>query len=93
MLTKLRKARFDNANYWRKLGQNLGLRAGTLNVFEQNYPRDVDRCLDECLTKWLQRADDVDDYGKPTYNVLTDALDKIDLKAAADSIRKYIIHI
>ena len=91
MLTKLRNAGFDSN--WRELGQNLGLRPGTLNVIEQNYPKSADRCLDECVTKWLQRADDVDTKGMPTYDVLADALVASNQKAAADSIRKYIIHI
>ena len=93
MLTKLRDASFSNAN-WRELGLKLGLRPGTLAVIDQQNQKDPNRCHTECLTKWLQRADDVDDYGKPTYNVLADALDKVDdQKDQADYIRKYIIHI
>ena len=92
MKTKLKGASFDNAK-WRELGQKMGLRPGTLNVIEQNYPKDANRCLDECLTKWLDRADDVDDKGMPTYNVLATALDNIGQKAQADDIRKYIFHI
>ena len=91
VLTKLRNADYDNTK-WRKLGLELGLRAGTLAVIDQNYPRDADRCLDECLTKWLQRADNVDEYGMPTYNVLATALYNIDQKASAAYIRKYIFH-
>ena len=89
MLTTLKKASFDNTK-WRELGGELGLRPGTLNVIEQNYPRDANRCLDECLTKWLQGADDVNDKGLPTYNVLANALDAKEQTAAARYIRKYI---
>ena len=89
MLTKLRKADYDNTN-WRMLGLELGLYERRLNVIEQNYPRDADRCHTECLTRWLKRADDVDKQGKPTYNVLADALDNIGLIDEADYIRKYI---
>ena len=90
VLTKLKKGSFDNTK-WRALGQKLGLRPGTLNVIDQNYPRDADRCLDECLTKWLQRADNVDEYGIPTYDVLANALDNIDQKDPAHYIRKYTV--
>ena len=38
--------------------------------------------------------DSIHVYGTPTYNVLADALDKVDgQKDPADYIRKYIIHI
>ena len=91
--TKLKEAGFGNAK-WRKLGEELGLRKGTLDVIETNHPRDADRCCEECLEKWLQRADDVDKcHGMPTYSSLADALDKIDQKDVADKIRKYIAHM
>ena len=92
VLTKLRKADYYNAN-WRELGLKLGLRARTLDVIDHDNPRDVDRCLAECLVKWLQRDDNVDEYGMPTYDVLATALDAIDQKNQADYIRKYIFHI
>lgn len=89
MTLKLKEADFDNCN-WRVLGHELGLRQGTLNVIETNYPRDTNRCHDECLIKWLQRADDVDTcHGVPTYSSLADALDSIDQKNVVDKIRKY----
>ena len=46
-----------------ELGLRLGLKKTTLDVIEANYPRDVGRCLIECLSKWLERADDVDSKG------------------------------
>ena len=92
MLTKLRKADYDNAN-WRKLGLELGLHERTLNVIDRDHPNDTDGCHTECLTKWLKRADDVDDKGLPTYDVLATALYNKGLKDEADYIRKYIFHI
>ena len=92
MLTKLKNAYFDNSD-WITLGLQLGLHMRTLNVIKQNHPRDAYRCLVECLAKWLQRADDVDYKGMPTYIALADALDAINQKASADHIRKYIFHI
>lgn len=88
MKRKLQNANFDNT-MWRVLGLELGLQQGTLNVIENNHPRDTDRCHVECLTKWLQRADDVDKcHGVPTYKSLAAALDKINRKDVADKIRK-----
>ena len=88
----LKEADFDNTN-WRVLGQELGLRQGTLNVIEKDCPRDTDRCHDVCLTKWLERADDVDTcHGVPKYCSLADALDKINQKDVADKLRKYILY-
>ena len=85
----LKEADFDNTN-WRMLGQELGLQQGTLNVIEKNHQKDTDRCHDECLTKWLQRADNVDKcHGVPKYCSLADALDKINQKDVADKLRKY----
>ena len=92
MLTKLKNAKFNNAN-WRMLGLQLGLHKRTLDVIDSNHPRDTDRCHMECLTNWLTRDDDVDKQGKPTYNVLATALDNIGMKNQADYIRKYIFHI
>ena len=92
MLTKLKYADFDNTK-WRALGLKLGLKPGTCNVIDLSNQKDADRCLDECLVKWLQRADNVENKGMPTYDVLATALDNIGQKASADYIRKYIFHI
>ena len=87
VLTKLKNADFDNTK-WRVLGGELGLKPGTCNEIDQNNPRDVNKCLYDCLTKWLDRADNVDNKGMPSYDVLATALDNIDQKNQADYIRK-----
>ena len=85
---KLKNADFNNAD-WRKLGEELGLRKGTLDRIEKEHQGDIDRCLEECLSKWLLRNDDVDAcHGKPTYNSLKKALEEIDMRAVAENIRK-----
>lgn len=55
---------------WYKLGQRLGLKKTTLDIIEKNFPDNVDRCMTECLDKWLRRADEV----TPTWKSLCDAL-------------------
>ena len=41
---------------WFDLGLYLGLIHNDLKVIETNYPRDAERCLRECLAKWLIEA-------------------------------------
>ena len=62
---------------WFSLGLQLGLLRSTLANIEEKYNNDPDMCLHECLTKWLSRADKVDENGGPTMNSLVDALNKI----------------
>ena len=88
VMKKLKDADFNNAD-WRKLGEELGLRKGTLDRIEKEHQGDIDKCFDECLSNWLLRNDDVDAcHGKPTYNSLEKALKEIDMVAVADNIRK-----
>ena len=71
---------------WEDLGLQLGLYKLTLGVIEANNPRDVDACLRECIAKWLQRADGVDNKGRPSYVTLAKALEEIGQKNTADHI-------
>ena len=69
---------FTTAN-WRRLGLRLGLRNDDLKTIEHNYPKDADRCLEECVVKWLKT-------GKATYTGLSEALEKMKENAAANYI-------
>ncbi|XP_019857465.1 PREDICTED: uncharacterized protein LOC109585783 [Amphimedon queenslandica] len=55
---------------WMTLGLKLGLTKSTLDSIEANHSKDVHRCLMECLSKWLQKADEA---VSPTYNSLLTA--------------------
>ena len=68
---------------WIDLGLHLGLLITTLEAIEAKHRGDMYRCLLECLTKWLQKADNV---GVPTWATLASALRQINQKAAADMI-------
>ena len=70
---------------WRKLGLRLRIRNDDLKTIEYNYPKDADRCLEECLIKWLKT-------GKATYTGLAEALKKMGEGAAADHISEYWHH-
>ena len=50
----LEKGYFQNKK-WRKLGLYLGLIHTDLKTIEDNYPQDAERCLEECLAKWLTK--------------------------------------
>ena len=64
---------------WRRLGLRLSISHDDLTVIETNYSKDVVRCLEECLVKWLKT-------GKATYNGLAEALKKMKEDAAANHI-------
>ena len=71
---------------WKGLGLTLGLLKNTLDTIERNHPGDVSRCLLECLSKWLSRADNVDSKGGATFDSLSDALKSMKENATADKL-------
>ena len=71
---------------WTELGLTLGLSQPTLDVIEADNERDVSRCLNKCLTKWLNRADNVDSVGPPTWDTLANGLYRINEKAVAQKL-------
>ena len=46
-------------NKWYPLGLKLGLHKTRLDDIEAKYKDDVDRCLLECLSAWLNKVDNV----------------------------------
>ena len=73
---------------WPELGQKLGLLQTTLDAIGKNYSGDSVRCLTECLSQWLSRADNVDSKGGATYESLSDALRSINKIAVANMLDK-----
>ena len=70
-----------------ELGLEFGLSKTTaLDTIEKNHPQDAYRCLMECLSKWLGRADAVDSKGGATWDSLSDALRSMDENAVADKL-------
>ena len=73
---------------WFDLGLYLGLIHNDLKVIETNYPRDAERCLRECLAKWLK--DDIE----ATWDKLAFAVGEVgetSVPTFATSISKIII--
>ncbi|XP_019858124.1 PREDICTED: uncharacterized protein LOC109586378 isoform X1 [Amphimedon queenslandica] len=65
---------------WFDLGLYLGLIHNDLKVIETNYPRDAERCLRECLAKWL--TDDIE----ATWNKLAIAVGEVGETSVAEYI-------
>ena len=74
----LEKSNFSEAK-WFSLGLKLDISHNKLKTIETNYPRDVQRCLTECLAKWLES-------GKATYTGLVNALKNMGENAVAQNI-------
>ena len=62
---------------WYDLGLSMGLLDPKLKTIEEDYPKDSDGCLRECLSLWLQTDD------KATWTKLVDALYEIEENSVA----------
>ena len=60
----------------------------TLETIRDNYPQDTHQCLIECLSKWLERADNVDSKGGATWVSLSVALRSMDESAVAEKFEQ-----
>ena len=78
IVNALGKSKFS-ADKWFSLGVQLDISHNDLKTIEMNYPRDAQRCLTECLAKWLQS-------GKATYTGLANALKNMGENAVAQNI-------
>ena len=65
---------------WYRLGLQLGITSGDLDVIEKNYPRDADMCKVKMFDKWL-RGDT-----NPTYKKLVRALATVRERNLAESV-------
>ena len=72
---------------WEEFGLKAGLYAPTLSTIKNTYRGDSEECFRRCLSLWLERADNVDGKGKPTWQRLTAILEEMGNKALADTIR------
>ena len=79
IIDELEEGRFATSN-WRKLGLRLRIKNDDLKTIETNYPKNTERCLEECLVKWLKT-------GEAKYTGLAEALKKMGEGAAANHIR------
>uniref|UniRef100_A0A1X7SER2 Death domain-containing protein n=1 Tax=Amphimedon queenslandica TaxID=400682 RepID=A0A1X7SER2_AMPQE len=84
VLNLLKRCGFPQTR-WHELGLRLGLHKNTLDAMEVTLRGDVSRCLMECLSQWLSRADNVC-KGGATFDSLSDALKSMNDNAAADKL-------
>ena len=85
-ILRVLKGRHFQTVKWFDLGLYLGLFHNDLKIIEENYPRDAERCLRECLAKWL--TDDI----AATWDKLAIAAGEVGDKSVAEYISKIIIN-
>ena len=78
IVNALERSNFS-ADKWFILGLQLDVLHNDLKTIEMNYPRDAQRCLTECLAKWLQSS-------KATYTGLVNALKNMGENLVAKNI-------
>ncbi|XP_019854562.1 PREDICTED: uncharacterized protein LOC109583588 [Amphimedon queenslandica] len=76
---------------WHELGLRLGLRKNTLDAIEMKYHGDLYRCMTECLSQWLGRADNVDSRGGANLDSLSDVLRFMNESAVAEKLSESTI--
>ncbi|XP_019855073.1 PREDICTED: uncharacterized protein LOC109583970 [Amphimedon queenslandica] len=88
VLQVLKHYKFPDAR-WFEFGLNLGLLHPTLEAIESAHRGNPSRCLMECLTKWLTKADDnVTTVGPIIWKTLANALREMDVKSIGIDICK-----
>ena len=78
---------------WHEFGLRLGLRKNTLDAIEMKYHGDVYRCITECLSQWLSRADNVDSRGGVNLDSLSAALRSMNEAAVAEKLSESTITV
>ncbi|XP_019864158.1 PREDICTED: uncharacterized protein LOC109593575, partial [Amphimedon queenslandica] len=90
VLQLLKRHGYSGTTYY-ELGLFFGLSPATLDIITKNNRDDVKSCLRECLTKWLEKADKIQETkGGPSIYSLVSALRELEQKAVADKIDKEI---
>ena len=72
---------------WNRLGLVIGIIQTNLNAIKAEY-KDPKDCLRECLTLWLQQSYDTDKYGLPSMESLSNAAQKMGLRAVSSGIQE-----
>ena len=70
---------------WSPLGLSLGFPQSTLDVIEADFKVES-QCLQECLSQWLNKANEVIEEGGPNGESLANALRSIGEVSSAESI-------
>ena len=89
VINSLKRCGFPETK-WDDLGLRLGLLQPTLEAIERMNRGDVSKCLKDCLSQWLRRADNVDSRGRATWDSLSTALRSMNEVAVADELSEFI---
>ena len=84
IISALKKSNFDSSK-WDDLCLSIGLYDMTISTIQSDKRGVAQDCLKSCLTKWLNRVDQVDDKGGATWESLGNALVAIGQKPVAES--------
>ena len=84
IISVLKKSNFDSSK-WDDLCLSIGLYDMTISTIQSDKRGVAQDCLKSCLTKWLNRVDQVDDKGGATWESLGNALEAIGQKPVAES--------
>ena len=85
ILQILKRSNFSSQK-WFPLGLSLSLPKPKLDAIKAEPSNDPSQCLQECLSLWLSKTDEVVEKGEPTWNLLASALRNIGEVAAAETI-------
>ena len=80
------KDALKSVNDWHSLGLQLGLLYPTLQQIKKDAHEKVEQCKTDMIAAWLNRQDNVDKVGVPSWSVLKSALRKIKENSVADQI-------
>jgi hypothetical protein len=83
------QAVFSLAGRWHTLCVLLGIPKSTIKTIEQNYPSQVDVCLSEGLSEWLQCNYNTDKYGLPSWRMLLERVGIIKCALARGLAKKH----
>ena len=86
VISLLKRCSFPKTR-WSDLGLLLGLLKTSLDAIKQDNAS-MDSRLMECLSLWLNRVDNVDRRGQPTFNSLSLALREMEENSVADALDK-----
>lgn len=78
---------FSNGR-WEEFGLKAGLYQPTLNNIDSSHKgTGVKKCFRECLSAWLEMADNVEKEGVPTWLRLAEIMEELGDRATAIKIR------
>lgn len=78
------------SSQWILLTTKLGVKMSSLELIEQNYPRDAKMCLCKALGEWLKLNYKYQRYGRPSWKRLVEAVKNLDSKLFEDLAKKHV---